>query len=71
MPCLLVQWERVKKVGMAPGPRSSFAMMTHKNRALLFGGVSDNETKVGCRGEGREGDEGVSAVTRTGPCMLL
>ncbi|KAF8055334.1 KLHDC4 [Scenedesmus sp. PABB004] len=41
------QWERVKKAGMAPGPRSSFAMASHKNRAFLFGGVSDNETKRG------------------------
>ena len=32
-------WERVKKQGMAPGPRASFAMMAHKGRALLFGGV--------------------------------
>jgi hypothetical protein len=28
----LPQWERVKKAGMAPGPRSSFAMVAHKNR---------------------------------------
>eukprot|EP00882_Tetradesmus_deserticola_P027133 GHRQ01030000.1.p1 GENE.GHRQ01030000.1~~GHRQ01030000.1.p1 ORF type:complete len:390 (+),score=173.56 GHRQ01030000.1:29-1171(+) len=40
-------WERIKKVGMAPGPRCSFAMVPHKARAFLFGGVSDNETKRG------------------------
>jgi len=40
-------WERVKKAGMAPGPRASFSLVAHKNRALLFGGVSDNETKGG------------------------
>uniref|UniRef100_A0A383WDZ9 DUF4110 domain-containing protein n=1 Tax=Tetradesmus obliquus TaxID=3088 RepID=A0A383WDZ9_TETOB len=51
--CVLPQWERVKKwerikkVGMAPGPRCSFAMVPHKARAFLFGGVSDNETKRG------------------------
>eukprot|EP00879_Flechtneria_rotunda_P026279 GHRR01028011.1.p1 GENE.GHRR01028011.1~~GHRR01028011.1.p1 ORF type:complete len:302 (+),score=148.67 GHRR01028011.1:202-1107(+) len=32
---------------MAPGARCSFAMAPHKNRAFLFGGVSDNETKRG------------------------
>lgn len=32
---------------MAPRPRCSFALAPHKNRAFLFGGVSDNETKRG------------------------
>lgn len=42
------QWERVKKAGMAPGPRASFAWAVHKGmRAFLFGGVSDNEAKGG------------------------
>lgn len=41
-----LQWERVKKAGMAPGPRSSFSLVTHKGRAFLFGGASDNEAKV-------------------------
>ncbi|KAF5841296.1 hypothetical protein DUNSADRAFT_13569 [Dunaliella salina] len=40
-------WERVKKAGMAPSPRSSFAMVVHKGRAFLFGGASDNEAKDG------------------------
>mmetsp|Transcript_4365 Transcript_4365/g.11848 ORF Transcript_4365/g.11848 Transcript_4365/m.11848 type:complete len:564 (-) Transcript_4365:268-1959(-) len=40
-------WERVKKVGMAPSPRSSFSMVVHKGRAFLFGGASDNEAKDG------------------------
>lgn len=37
------QWERVKKAGMAPGTRTSFGMVTHKKRAVLFGGVMDRE----------------------------
>ena len=42
------QWERVKKAGMAPGPRASFAWAVHKGtRVFLFGGVSDNEAKGG------------------------
>lgn len=44
---VLTQWERVKRAGMAPSPRSSFAMVVHKGRAFLFGGASDNEAKVG------------------------
>lgn len=27
-----VQWEKVKKAGMAPGARASFGMAVHKNR---------------------------------------
>ena len=30
-----VQWERVKKAGMAPGARASFGMAVHKNRGRL------------------------------------
>ncbi len=44
--CVRMQWERVKKAGMAPTPRSSFSMAVHKGRAFLFGGASDNEAKV-------------------------
>eukprot|EP00798_Chlamydomonas_sp_ICE-L_P018504 gene18504-25003_t len=40
-------WERVKKAGMAPRARASFALVSHKARALLFGGVSDNESRGG------------------------
>jgi len=40
-------WEKVKKVGMAPGARASFSLAPHKNRALLFGGVSDTEARKG------------------------
>jgi N-acetylneuraminic acid mutarotase len=36
-------WEKVKKAGMAPGPRTSFALAPHKGRAVLFGGVFDRE----------------------------
>ena len=30
-------WERVKKQGIAPGPRSGFTLVAHRNRAVLFG----------------------------------
>eukprot|EP00955_Chlamydomonas_euryale_P037667 350848-Chlamydomonas_euryale.AAC.1 len=40
------QWDKVKRAGMAPGARSSFAMIPFKNRAYVFGGVSDNECRV-------------------------
>lgn len=36
-------WERVKKAGMAPNPRTSFGVVTHRDRAVLFGGVLDRE----------------------------
>ncbi len=36
-----MQWERLKKSGMAPSKRASFGMVTHRGRALLFGGVTD------------------------------
>ena len=40
-------WERVKKQGMAPTPRTSFVMAMHRDkRALLFGGVFDREGAV-------------------------
>jgi hypothetical protein len=42
----LLKWERIKKAGMAPGARASFSLMAHRGRALLFGGVSDNEARV-------------------------
>jgi hypothetical protein len=32
---------------MAPSKRASFAMVLHKNRAIMFGGASDEETKGG------------------------
>lgn len=32
---------------MAPGPRASFSLATHRGRAFLFGGASDNEAKGG------------------------
>ena len=45
------QWERVKKAGMAPGPRASFGWAVHAApkgvRAFLFGGASDNEARGG------------------------
>jgi hypothetical protein len=36
-------WERVKKAGMAPSPRTSFGVVVHKGRAIFFGGVFDRE----------------------------
>ena len=40
-----MQWEKVKKAGMAPNPRTSFALVTHKKRAIIFGGVTDQHGK--------------------------
>ena len=37
----LVQWEKVKKAGLAPSPRTSVALAVHKKRAIMFGGVTD------------------------------
>ena len=42
---LYLQWENVKKAGIAPRPRTSFGMVHHKNRAYLFGGVADQAGK--------------------------
>lgn len=42
-----VQWERLPKQGMAPSLRSSFALVPHKNSAVLFGGAADEEAKKG------------------------
>ncbi|KAG5537107.1 hypothetical protein RHGRI_024521 [Rhododendron griersonianum] len=39
------EWNKVKKIGMPPGPRAGFSMCVHKKRALLFGGVVDMEVK--------------------------
>lgn len=36
-----LQWQKVKKEGMAPGPRMSFGLVVHKRRAIVFGGVTD------------------------------
>jgi hypothetical protein len=30
-------WERVKRAGIAPGPRSGFTLAVHRSRAVLFG----------------------------------
>eukprot|EP00890_Picochlorum_soloecismus_P001177 jgi/Picsp_1/205/NSC_00204-R1_protein len=39
------KWEKVRKVGMAPTPRTSFglAVQTSKAKAIMFGGVFDME----------------------------
>ncbi|PKA61367.1 Acyl-CoA-binding domain-containing protein 4 [Apostasia shenzhenica] len=39
------EWNKVKKVGIAPGPRAGFSMCIHKKRAVLFGGVVDMEVE--------------------------
>jgi Galactose oxidase, central domain len=41
------KWERKPKAGMAPSKRASFAMVSHKTRAVLFGGTADEEGKGG------------------------
>lgn len=38
---LCMQWEKVKKAGIAPSPRTNFGLVSHKKRAILFGGVTD------------------------------
>ena len=40
-------WERVKRAGMPPGPRSGFSLAVHRNRAVLFGGCVDHEAHGG------------------------
>ncbi|CAL8469827.1 g9369 [Coccomyxa elongata] len=37
------KWERLKKSGMAPSKRAGFGMVTHRDRALLFGGITDRQ----------------------------
>ncbi len=39
----VLQWERLKKSGMAPSKRAGFGMVTHRDRALLFGGITDRQ----------------------------
>ena len=39
------QWERLKKAGLAPSRRASFGMAVHRERAVLFGGVTDRAGK--------------------------
>ncbi|CAN6449208.1 unnamed protein product [Victoria cruziana] len=39
------EWNKVKKIGLPPGPRAGFSMCVHKKRALLFGGVVDMEVE--------------------------
>lgn len=36
-------WEKLSKKGNAPSPRSGASMTVYRNRALLFGGVLDEE----------------------------
>ncbi|KAF9272304.1 hypothetical protein BGZ68_002534, partial [Mortierella alpina] len=39
----LIRWEKKKKSGSAPSARSGCAMAPYKNRAVLFGGVFDDD----------------------------
>eukprot|EP00873_Tetraselmis_striata_P018332 jgi/Tetstr1/438596/TSEL_027147.t1 len=41
------EWTKVKKAGFTPSARAGFSMVPHKNRAVLFGGVSDHEGRGG------------------------
>ena len=44
MYCCWLQWERVKKAGMAPSPaRASFGMACHGDSTYVFGGVTDQK----------------------------
>ncbi|KAI9098768.1 hypothetical protein DFS34DRAFT_649471 [Phlyctochytrium arcticum] len=38
-----LKWEKVKNSGTQPALRAGCTMIVHKNRALLFGGVEDDE----------------------------
>jgi len=38
-----IKWEKRKKSGFAPSPRSGATMAVHKNRGILFGGVFDED----------------------------
>ncbi|KAJ3165111.1 hypothetical protein HDU88_004830 [Geranomyces variabilis] len=39
-----LKWEKLKKSGAAPPPRAGCSIAVHKTRAILFGGVEDDET---------------------------
>ncbi|KAF9096930.1 hypothetical protein BGX29_008345 [Mortierella sp. GBA35] len=39
----MIRWEKKKKSGSAPSARSGCAMAPYKNRAVLFGGVFDDD----------------------------
>ena len=40
-----LQWSRINKKGQAPSRRCGASMITYKNKALIFGGVLDEEGK--------------------------
>lgn len=42
-----IKWEKRRRVGYAPGPRSGCTMALYKNRGILFGGVWDEEDPSG------------------------
>eukprot|EP00899_Mesostigma_viride_P019449 jgi/Mesvir1/27505/Mv07272-RA.2 len=42
-----LEWNKVKRSGTAPGPRAGISLFVHKRRAVVFGGVVDNEEKDG------------------------
>ncbi|KAL7751311.1 Kelch repeat-containing protein 3 [Sorochytrium milnesiophthora] len=40
-----IRWEKRKKQGFYPGPRSGATMALYKNKAIMMGGVYDEETE--------------------------
>ena len=51
---------------MAPNPRTAFGLVTHKRRAVLFGGILDQEGKVGWgRSGGVQGGVGTESLLLT------
>ncbi|KAL4853408.1 Kelch domain-containing protein 4 [Chlorella vulgaris] len=41
-----LEFERIKRQGMAPNQRTAFGLVTHRKRAVLFGGIMDQEGKA-------------------------
>ncbi|KAI9011330.1 hypothetical protein BC832DRAFT_523578, partial [Gaertneriomyces semiglobifer] len=44
----LFRWERIKRSGTYPPARAGCSLAVHKNRAILFGGVEDDEEGEDC-----------------------
>lgn len=40
-----LKWQKVKRTGYGPSRRAGFGMVLHKQNAVLFGGVEDDETE--------------------------
>jgi N-acetylneuraminic acid mutarotase len=50
-PWPVAKWDAVPVKGKAPVQRSGVAVSVHRNRIVVFGGVTDNETKNDVEGE--------------------